>query len=317
MEKKRIALVDSSVDVNLYKNNIVGSYSLLNSDKHEMSNNHGTLCCSAILKINPLAEIYTVTALDQNNRSSSETILDALHYLSNTSVDIINLSLSTDNIRWEKDYKKVISKICNQGKIVIASLANNHAISIPARLPEVIGVQGNIFRDPMEYWFNRRYEIQSVANAIPQVLKGNQGTYELFGGNSKATAVFTGIVSKIGIDSRALENYLEIHAKKKEWTDIHEEEPEISLSERNEHLFMRLRKTIIQVLRISKENENKLENEKLFRCGLTRNNAIILLKEIEKEFHLKIDYDSVNLFWFYSLESLYYKIFNNKGKSNE
>ncbi|HAB62391.1 MAG TPA: hypothetical protein DCE48_17145 [Lachnospiraceae bacterium] len=316
MGKNKIALVDSRIDVNLFRENIIGDYSLLPMEKQELCNVHGTLCCSAIIKINPLAKIYAISVLDERNRSSSQNILDAMYYLSNIDIDIINLSLSTNNLEWEKDYQKIIRKLRRQGKIIIASLANDHSISVPARLPEVLGVQGNSFRNSMEYWFNRSYEIQCVANANPAMLKSGHGGYQLFGGNSKATAVFTGIVSKIWDDSIEIESFLEDNSKKGKWAEIKAEKMEMSPIKPDMELFNRLRQVIITVFKISKENEKKLGHEELFNFGLTSSNAIILLKEIEKEFQIRINYENVTLYWFYSLESLYYEIFI-KGKDNE
>lgn len=316
MPKNRIALVDSTIDYNVHKKNLIDEYSFLPKGNRNVVNNHGTLCCSAILSINPLAEIYSIPVLNDDNQCLTETILEALNYLLDIDVDIINLSLSTSSVEYEKEYERYIKRLREQGKIVISSLANNHSISIPARLPEVIGVQGNLFVNEHEYWFNRTYQIQCVADSKPVLLRANHGEYQLFGGNSKATAIFSGIVSSMYIYNCESELFLEKKANKNIWTEVIPEEFEFNPIEINEILYQRLKELVINVFEILDRDVDKIEQNRLYNCGLTKYNTIMLLKEIEREFRVEIDYKDVTIYWFYSLENLYYKIFG-RGKKHE
>ena len=312
----KIAVVDSGIDLKIYEK-YVTEYIEFCSNEDESgtfdSNGHGTLCCSTILSVNSNIKFVIIKVLNQNNLCSDERLLCALRYLTEMDVDIINLSLSTDSVEYLEEYKKIFIKLKGQGKVIVAATKNGNKPSIITNLPEVIGVYGGIFRNYEDYWYQRNKNIQCVTNNIPYLVKGFNGKYELFGGNSKATALFTGIISKHWNEIKNLtwhdrDRVLELYAKNKKWDlkDIRSNIDEIQTVQIcKDKGYYRLKEYLINYFQLSSDNLSSLYEGYLYELGITRFNAITFIEEIEKNFGVIINYSKVNLLWFISIDSLY------------
>ncbi len=313
----KVALVDSGIDINLY-GKYIKEYIEFGQNTEDYfvcdANGHGTLCCSALLSVNPQVEIVAVKVLNEQNKCSSERLILALEQLIEMDINIINLSLATDSEQYVDKYQKVLNKLIQQGKVVLAATSNRKNTSTIAYLPETVGICGKIFAEKKEYWYHAKERLQCVANSTPALLKGLRGGYELFGGNSKATALFCGILSKYwetirNISWNEKELLLEKYAYKTEWS---EEEYEMDYCPaetgleaiRNETIYQKLAEILIDELEISYQDVSNLHNKRLYEFGITRFNAITVIQRIENEFGVKIDYSKVNIFWFYSIDLL-------------
>lgn len=320
----KIALIDSGINLNLYQEKIVEFIDFENEEKENDNfiddvNGHGTLCCSTILKTNCDVELIAVKVLDESNRCSSETLLSALEQLIEMDVNIINLSLCTSDLQYVDKYRKLVDKLMLQKKIIVAAKSNKDKLSIPAILPKVIGITGNKFLDADSYWYNNKKNIQCVSDYKAILLQGANGKMELFGGNSKATALMTGIISKLwnelkGFDYKELDYLLQKKSKKRNWTDrdIVEEKPSIRYFQKDSYLLTNLEKILLEFLKIPQSNKDKLYREQLYNIGIDKYNAIDIIQVIEDKLNIKIDYSMVNEYWFYSLDFLCFYIFNEK-----
>ncbi len=318
----KIALVDSGIDLELYKENVIEFIDYVKDENDNFVddvNGHGTLCCSALFSENKNVNVVAVKVLDESNHCSSDTLISALEQLVEIDVNIINLSLCTSNLLYKDKYIKVIKKLCQQGKLLVASNSNKDKVSIPAVLPQVIGVTGNIFFKNDDYWYSSTKDIQCIADKKAILLKGKNERYELFGGNSKATALFAGIISNhwselIDCNFNKIEKIIIKDAKKTFWKEEEriDEIPNLPTIQKDCQLFNKLENLLIDIFELTKNNISKLYTKKLYNLGVNRYNAIDLIQRIEEQLNIKIDYTKVNEYWFYSIDLLYSYIIDEK-----
>lgn len=191
----KIAVIDSGSDINLFPE-ITKGYCFIPGESSTFcdDNGHGSHCISTILHHNPYAEIIPIKVLDSNLRASSIWLAEALNFLCSQDVNLIHLSLSFPNENHE--IYRIINKLVTSGKIVIASYSNKSGEhSFPAEYSMVYGVVGGFFGNDKQFAFEK-VSSKVVCSKIPVLVKNGNGKKMFFSGNSKATAVFTGILSR-------------------------------------------------------------------------------------------------------------------------
>lgn len=192
---KKIIVVDSGIDKALlqrYPNLLLKNYTCEEYDMH----GHGTASYSLINKLTVDCEIKTIKVLNKYLECSTEILKSALKFLQNVDCDIINMSLATTV---EKDFEE-IDNLCkiihSQGKIIVSSLSNSGEISYPAYSQYVIGVEGKVLKNSLDYIYMNEGNIQFIADKTPVVVQTLDGYYDLYGGNSKATCCVTALISQ-------------------------------------------------------------------------------------------------------------------------
>lgn len=220
----KVIVIDSGIDYESNKNSLIGGTDLIQPGKGIIDDNgHGSRCASIIrLYSESMPSFYSIKALNLNNESSTELLVKALNFTKELDIRLINLSLATQNIKSREIIGCVIEELYHYGKIVVASVPNSGQIGYPASMNHVIGVDGAIFNRSKEYWYNKYYPVQCVANRIPVLVRGYNGRIEMFGGTSKATAIMTAIIGNIleespNISYEELENILQNKSLKKMW----------------------------------------------------------------------------------------------------
>ncbi len=195
-----VGIIDSGIDTHntTLMNRVVGGFTLyLGKKKKEFfdTNGHGTLTCNTILAYAPNTQFVVVRTLDENLKGSTKDILESIEILVTMGVSLINLSLSTSNIETEPAYQKLFTALKKKNVYLLAARHNDSTIpiSLPAMLPECIGVDGSIMLKEGEFWYNPNYEYQMITSRTPVLTTGLGGKKEFYGGTSKATAVATGL----------------------------------------------------------------------------------------------------------------------------
>ena len=199
-----IAIIDSGININnkhiahtiLDGISICSENELTSSDFTDL-NGHGTYCAEIITRICPQAKFIIVKILNSNNQGSSECLLKALKYLENRDVDIINMSLSTYHHDFREQLQKACERLHSKGVVMVSSLANHAKSSYPAVFNNVLGVRGKIFLGERDYIYCPDQSIQCIASSVPVLVNDLDGKYTFFGGNSKATAIITGILAEL------------------------------------------------------------------------------------------------------------------------
>lgn len=124
-------------DLEVFKNNIV-------KRKLSVSENiksHGTICAQIITEYNLDVSISSIKLnTDSERASSSEHLQVALKYCLDMDIDIIHMSLGSTTFSDFHGIHEIIKELSRQGKIIIAACNNKNIFTVPASLPEVIGV---------------------------------------------------------------------------------------------------------------------------------------------------------------------------------
>lgn len=218
-DKSSIAILDSGVSDSLRnKIEIAGEKNFTGRDDCcEDDNGHGSSCVSVIERINPNVKYYILKVLDKNARTSGDVLIRALQYLQDIEADYICMSLSTPNTKYAAEMMPLCKQLKEQGKIILASRSNAcQEESYPALLPDVIGVEGILMDNEEDFWYDADSRLQVVGDLSPVFVPDiGSKRWNLFGGNSKATAAIAGIITKNCKDT----SFLESHAKRKSWNE--------------------------------------------------------------------------------------------------
>lgn len=196
-----ILIVDSGIDKKLINCDVVD---VLKKGEEDTCG-HGTSCAMVVKSICPEAKIVSMPILDKTGKASSLELEKILNACLDIECNIINLSLSIvdSNIG---NVKKICSALRRQGKIVISSVRNRTLKSEPAIFKDVIGVRGKIFDAKEKYWFNPFKRVQMITDMTPVFTDRTLGKYFVFSGNSKATAVASGIIGNIFLGNESLDS---------------------------------------------------------------------------------------------------------------
>ncbi len=146
----KIAVVDDGVNrENIIYGEKIHIYSLAVKDNEvkqcDFENNitHGTMCIAILCKYLNEANIYSIKVKDYKNNGDIESVICALHWCIDNQVNVINMSLGTQKY---SDYAKInciVGKVLCYNKYLVAAESNNGKYTLPACLPNVIGVESH------------------------------------------------------------------------------------------------------------------------------------------------------------------------------
>lgn len=203
MSKVKIALLDTGISKEIKDDRIKVRksirYDYLNdgiviTDSFDDYNGHGTMCYNTIKMFCSNCEIYSIDILGISGLTSNKILLAALEYVEQLDVDVISLCASCLVRENRSDLRTVCERIRNSGKIIVASVENGKETSAIAEFDSVIGVIGNPFRYG-QYSFSKSMGIQMSCDSSMCAVRGLNNTFSLFNGNSRATAIATGLVA--------------------------------------------------------------------------------------------------------------------------
>jgi len=145
---------------------------------------HGTAVAGAIREKSPEAELYAVKVFDRRLTANIDVILRALEWCRDHGMDIVNLSLGTENPAHRDRFLEAI-----RDDLLVVSAAN----SLPGSLPGVIGVlpDPDCPRDVFRYHDGMFY-----ASPYPRPIPGVPVARNLQG-ISFAVANMTGLIAQI------------------------------------------------------------------------------------------------------------------------
>lgn len=206
MKNTKIALIDSGMSsqipcaeriVSCYsivmKN---GEYQIVNAPpKDEMG--HGSAVATIIYNQNTNIEFISISVNNNEFEYDEDALIYALEFVGGIDVDIINISAGFTYLNKIHKLDKVCHDIARQGIIIISAFDNDGAISYPAALPDVIGIDVTSEYDNREdiiYQKNSIVDLVVSDRFFRTIWKGNK---TIIRGTSFATAYITGIVSKL------------------------------------------------------------------------------------------------------------------------
>lgn len=319
-----VAIVDSGLcpfNKNV-SSNVIGGINLVKGEGseylYEDTHGHGTLCASIVRRMEPTAPIYVVKILDHNAAASSRMLLRALLYLLTIDVRVINLSIATANMRYSDQLNEVCKILNSQGKLIICSLGNRCLSSIPAIFDSVIGVQSANFNNTRTFWFNPSYEINCIADGTPILAQGLQGKWGMFGGNSKAAAVCSGLIMQMLkqdpnlTKDQLIEQLFEsavINSWERDKYLNHMEFNELEDDSSMEYpcdAVKQMVSIVSDILNLTEQQQELLYQYKLTYPEFHFNpeKSVLILQEIEDRYTIKLNYEKINYFDFQSIYSL-------------
>lgn len=321
-----IAIIDSGInvkDMSICKNiskgfsiNYNGGYNSYQKDYNDL-NGHGTYCASVIKRFCPKVKLTIIKILDHQKMGRSECLIEALEYLYKNPVDIISMSLSTQDEQYEKKIWEICKKIKRSGMITVASLANRANVSYPAMCEGVIGVKGALYLAEKEYMYHPSRTIQCQGSSMPVLVDALDGTYTFFGGNSKATANISGIIASLLEKVETIEEFEKVfkehscYKKKREQrfdiSSIINSSVVISETMKNEKDFRKLFDLMTNIFEISKDKSGLLLEHSLLypELNIEKNNLGKIIREIEKEWKIHFKKEEVTLWSIRNIATIY------------
>ncbi len=201
--RMRIAIIDSGIHPgHPHVGEIAGGVEITaTGEGHDTIDRlgHGTAVAGAIREKAPHAELFAVKVFDRRLTTSSGVILRALEWCRKNGMDLVNLSLGTQNEAHREGFLQAL-----ENNLLLVSAAN----SLPGSLPGVIGVAASedCPRDVFRYSNGIFY-----ASPYPRPIPGVPVDRNLHGA-SFAVANMTGLVAQSYSQSLDLESLIALSA---------------------------------------------------------------------------------------------------------
>jgi hypothetical protein len=312
MNNEVVILLDTGIDKSAFKNSLVGGKhfyvegrSIYCDDNFDDDNGHGSACAYIIKSVFPSAQFYVIKILDRNAETIYPILETALEYCLNLEYHLINLSLAMLDDNVNSKFSKLCDKLRIKGKILLSSVHNGYRESYPASYRSVIGVRGSRFFNSENYWYNPNNCIQCIADISPSFTDRSLYRYFMFGGNSKACALVSGLILKaeninnILLDFESANLILEKNAQKNEWneSDINTSVAMLTIDDYS-LCGETLLKSICHILYSTMDWNNQESvgwRDNLFESGLVQPAKIKqLIQNLEKHFGVNIPNSYIN-----------------------
>lgn len=299
----KVAILDSGIDQDKRVRNRINYVA---GENWEDNFGHGTLCYNVITNVNKNAEIDIFKVLDKKGQSNSKVVCQALDDLIASDIDIINMSFSLIGMgEHMQEVKSRCVKLQHENKLLICSELNNvNTKSYPADWQEVIGIKGINLMKENKILLHDKTENIFFASGIPVFSKNQKNGICTFMGNSKATALATGIISLMNREME--ENFVESCKKGEIIKDFNTyRRKEIEQNVQETEIF----RILYQEISKSKEYEI-LKNEKfLLESAITCNMKLVhyyykIIFMIEKIIGKRIRLESVRMLDFMNIYTL-------------
>jgi hypothetical protein len=139
----RVAVIDSGVHASHpHIARVAGGVAFGAEDENSYVDvlGHGTAVMAAIQEKAPDAEYFAVRVFHSALRARVEVLFQAIEWCIAQSIDVINLSLGTPNLKHVARFTALISSAARQGAILVSAREANGNPVLPGSLPGVLGV---------------------------------------------------------------------------------------------------------------------------------------------------------------------------------
>jgi subtilisin family serine protease len=209
----KVAVVDSGVYAHR-ELSIAGGISTVNyTSNYTDDNGHGTHVAGIIAARNdgeglvgvaPDVQLYAVKALNQNGQGTLADILEGLDWAINNNMDIINLSLGTEDRSLAME--QMVARAYSQGILVVAATGNSqegiplnvNTVNYPAKYDTVIGVGATDAANNRGIFSSAGEEVEVSAPGVDVVstyVWNETSVYALASGTSQATPHVSGMLA--------------------------------------------------------------------------------------------------------------------------
>lgn len=317
---KKLILIDSGINSTIIKNNVLSGKNFINNEletNYQDDNGHGTFCASVIERLCPDVEFYILKVLNENAASSTSILKNALKYIPKLAARVVCLSLSTHE--YDEELESICEDLMQKNYILVSSVTNGRDTSYPAAFPSVIGVNSILMQNDSDYWYSKQIPIQCVADVTPIMVPNLDGSYKMFGGNSKASAQFSSVILNMlainpFIPFKNLNTELQLKAVRHSWTqkeiingrkiDNFNCNQDIAKNKSSYHILKVITDVIAHELNLNKEYIiQKLKTMPLFSI-LMADDFYKILKAIFKVYNLDVNYKEIKYHYFLSIYTL-------------
>ncbi len=153
MNRDRIAIIDSGVHIShlKYKDEKIEGYSIsfkngeiTRKEDFDDRVGHGTAVYDIIRTKNPSSKIVNIKVYDEEDELSLDELCQVLEYIydrrDHEFYDLINISMGVTYVKTIKRINEICEKLTNIGMLIVSAFDNDGAVSFPAALDCVIGV---------------------------------------------------------------------------------------------------------------------------------------------------------------------------------
>jgi hypothetical protein len=163
---------------------------------------HGTAVLSIIQRDSPTDTVYQIIKIFESELSCGEDmLLFVLEYVYEHIVcDYINLSLGVTLCKERARLIDICDKLCEKGVIIVSAFDNDGAVSYPAALPGVIGVDSDeICKTKKDIAYVEDSMVNVFAYGRVQRISKTFSKYMYISGTSVACAHVTGLLASLGV----------------------------------------------------------------------------------------------------------------------
>ena len=228
MKKISIAILDSGVkrEHEAFINQTVSGFSLIiengvvkeDSDFNDILG-HGTAIYYLVNKEIPKS-FCSITNIKINTNNNSVDYDDFCLYLeyieNNYSFDIINISMGITRIGSTYRMQRICSKLYKKGTLIVSAYDNNGAVSFPAALKDVVGVDGNDTIPTSQIRYNQKGIINAEGRLSNLRVPWTTPKYNIVKGTSFLCAKVTGELAL----KKCNEEIINIPTEEKDIVDI-------------------------------------------------------------------------------------------------
>ena len=205
----RIAVVDSGVHArHPHVNGVAGGVSITPDGVEEPDYvdrlGHGTAVTAVIREKAPQAEIYAVKVFHDSLATRIESLVHALDWSARSRIQLVNLSLGTDNPNHEAILRAAVERLVEQGITLIAAYTDAGIRWLPGSLPGVVPVAVDWDCPRDEYRTSTLSDGRTLyhASGLPRPIPGVAPERNLKG-ISFAVANVTGLIARSTSEPRA------------------------------------------------------------------------------------------------------------------
>ncbi|MGD6847295.1 S8 family serine peptidase [Rossellomorea aquimaris] len=207
-ENVSIAILDTGISKH-QDIKIKGGINIIDKSlSYEDDNGHGTFLAGIISNISPMAEIYAVKVLKEDQTGTYEGIASGIDWAIENNIDVILMSFG--GMKDSVVLKNAIRKAYDENIILIASTGNtalsNNIITYPAKYQEVIAVGAITKENKTWIGSNTGEEVTTMAPGHKVLSTMNDGTYSTQSGTSLAAAHIAGSIALCKSYNRELVN---------------------------------------------------------------------------------------------------------------
>lgn len=198
-----IAIIDTGVDMehNEIKDSIkLGINMIDKTPNYNDDNGHGTATAGLIVGKNigvaPESNLYVAKVLNSDGLGSIVNIMDGITFAINLGVDVLSLSLGTQNDISNALINKIID--AEAGGITVVCATGNNGVNFvnrPSNLPNVIGVGGLDESGKMADFSNYGEGLDVLAPSTNILSSYKDGQYAELSGTSMASPLVAGSVA--------------------------------------------------------------------------------------------------------------------------